>query len=581
MDLLTNKKAVSTFILIILILCSAVFGAFMSYLWVMGNYYNMPDTTLLIVTNAVFPGPPAIDLTYFNVTILNPSNSISDVNITAFCLSVEGKNEAYNITATEPEPLPFLLRRGTEHTFKCKKNWSNFAGETVRIEPVAASTSTKSYSYTTPRVKLKLIPNFDVTKSVEYFDLAIENSESIINLTLSDIIVLTESISNNVTPPLTPPYVLSPGQSETFKCEWSWDWGKVGRQNITITVKTIEGYETTYATNELPGAFLYIDEVKFDYSDTSYFNLTISSSQYSTATVYLNKINLTLLGETPITLITLPPLQIIPIPIPNNSLTIKCLWDWNTHRNETIDVSVYTKQGFAAPTKTETTPSDVVWNVTDVSFDLDYADYFLVNVTNRPCSLREINITKIILDNNETVIDPPVTIHPGKQEAINCTFPWKDWINETVTITALTDQGLNVSRIVPIPPVELKLLGGDNFPYGDLDDLYEQTLNITIPINITIPRPPYVNITISNSVYSLQNVNITKIIIETGNGTYEINNNLAYEAKNCTKLASGYILGIGQNVTFICIWDYTPIDPTIKVTIYTAEGFQVSRTWYK
>ena len=184
MKLLTNKKAVSTFILIILILCSAVFGALVSYLWVMANYYNMPDTTLLIVTNAVFPGPPTINLTYFNVTILNPSNSISDVNITAIRLSVEGRDESYDINETEPEPLPFLIRRGTEQTFKCKKNWSNFAGEIVRIEPVAVNASTKSYSYATTRVKLNLTPTFDESQSVEYFNLTMENSaESIINLT--------------------------------------------------------------------------------------------------------------------------------------------------------------------------------------------------------------------------------------------------------------------------------------------------------------------------------------------------------------------------------------------------------------
>jgi hypothetical protein len=582
MNLLTNKKAVSTFILIILMLCSIVFGVLVSYLWVMGNYYNMPeDTTLLIVTNAVFPGPPAIDLTYFNVTILNLSNSISDVNITAVRLSVEGKNEVYNITATDPEPLPFLLRRGTEHTFKCKKNWSNFAGETVRIEPAAANTSTKSYLYTTPRVKLKLIPNFDETKSVEYFNLIIENSESIINITLSEIMLFGESINKNITPSL--PYVLPPNQNQIFRCDWNWE--NLRKQNVTITVKSSEGYEIVYTTNELLGATLSIQEVKFDYRDVTYFNLTISNSEDSTASATINRINLTLQDGTKVVINeTFPPIRVpsafnlIPS---NQSRTFKCFWNWTQYRNETLIVDAYTLEGFTIPSNTTKTPPAVVWNITDVKFDFDDLDHFFVNVTNMPCSLREINITKIILDNNETVIDPPVTIHPGKQEAINCTFPWKDWINETVTITALTDQGLNVSRIVPIPPVGLKLLGGDNFPHGDLDDLYEQTLNITIPINITIPRPPYVNITISNSVFSLQNVNITKIIIETGNGTYEINNNLAYEAKNCTKLASGYILGIGQNVTFICIWDYTPIGPTIKVTVYTAEGFQVSRTWYK
>jgi hypothetical protein len=565
MNLLTNKKAVSTIILIILILCSAVFGALMSYLWVMGNYYNMPDTTLLIVTNAVFPGPPAINLTYFNVTILNPSNSISDVNITAFRLNVEGKNEVYNITATDPEPLPFLLRRGTEHTFKCKQNWSNFAGETVRIEPVAANTSTKSYLYTTPRVKLKLIANFDVTKSVEYFNLTIENSESIINITLSEIMLFGASINENVTPSL--PYVLPPNQSQIFRCDWNWE--SLRKQNATITVKSSEGYEIVYTTNELLGATLYIQEVKFDYTDVTYFNLTINNSEDSTASATINRINLTLQDGTKVVINeTFPPIRVpsafnlIPS---NQSRTFKCFWNWTQYRNETLTVDAYALEGFTIPNKTTQIPPAVVWNITEIRFDLDDMKHFLVNVTNMPCSLHEINVTKILLDKNETIIDPPVTIQPRKQKVINCTLPWKDWINKTATINVFTENSLNVSKITKIPPVGLKLLG-DEFVFGDLRDQYT---------NRTIL---YVNVTISNSINSLQNATITKIIFETQNGTYEIDTTLTYP-----QLApSGYILIIGENITITCPWNWgLYLWPyPIKVTVYTSEGFQVSRTWY-
>jgi len=565
MNLLTNKKAVSTIILIILILCSAVFGALMSYLWVMGNYYNMPDTTLLIVTNAVFPGPPAINLTYFNVTILNPSNSISDVNITAFRLNVEGKNEVYNITATDPEPLPFLLRRGTEHTFKCKQNWSKFAGETVRIEPVAANTSTKSYLYTTPRVKLKLIANFDVTKSVEYFNLTIENSESIINITLSEIMLFGASINENVTPSL--PYVLPPNQSQIFRCDWNWE--SLRKQNATITVKSSEGYEIVYTTNELLGATLYIQEVKFDYTDVTYFNLTINNSEDSTASATINRINLTLQDGTKVVINeTFPPIRVpsafnlIPS---NQSRTFKCFWNWTQYRNETLTVDAYALEGFTIPNKTTQIPPAVVWNITEIRFDLDDMKHFLVNVTNMPCSLHEINVTKILLDKNETIIDPPVTIQPRKQKVINCTLPWKDWINKTATINVFTENSLNVSKITKIPPVGLKLLG-DEFVFGDLRDQYT---------NRTIP---YVNVTISNSINSLQNATITKIIFETQNGTYEIDTTLTYP-----QLApSGYILIIGENITITCPWNWgLYLWPyPIKVTVYTSEGFQVSRTWY-
>jgi hypothetical protein len=565
MRLLIDKKAVSSFILIILILCAAVFGALVSYLWVMGNYYNMPgDTTLLIVTNAVFPNPPAINLTYFNVTILNPSNSISDVNITAIRLSVEGKNEVYDITEAEPETLPFLIRRGTEHTFKCKKNWSDFAGETVRIEPIAANASTKSYSYTTPKVKLNLTPNFDVTKSVEYFDLVIENMGSIINITLSEIMLFSTSIKENVTPSL--PYVLPTNQSKTFRCNYNWE--NLRKQNVTITVESSEGYEKVYTTNELLGAVLSIQEVKFDYTDVTYFNLTISNSESSTASATINRINLTLQDGTKVVINnTVPPIMMpsaFSMISPNHSRTFKCFWNWTQHRNETVTINAYALEGFTISNKTMQTPPAVVWNITDASFDLDDVEHFLVNVTNMRCSLHEINITKIMLDKNETIIDSPVTIQPGEEKVINCTLRWSDWINKTVTITVLTESA-NVSRIIKIPLVGLKLLG-DDFVFGDLCDQYT---------NVTIP---YVNITISNSINSLQNVTITKIIFETQNKTYEIDSTLTYP-----KLApSGYILRKGENITITCLWNWVLYlgSYPIKVTVYTAEGFQVSRTWY-
>lgn len=558
MQLLKEKKAVSTFTLIILMLCSLVFGALLSYMWVMSSYYNMPeDATLLIVTDAVFP---VNDATYFNATVLNPSNSISDVNITAIRLSVEGKGEVYDITSAEPEPLPFLIRRGTEQTFKCKKNWSNFAGETVRIEPVAANTSTKSYSYTTPNVKLKLTPNFDVTQSVEYFNLTIENSaESIINLTISQVTIFDSAI--NTTPPL--PHVLSPDQTETFRCERNWE--DLMGVNATIKVTTKEGYESTYTTNELLGAALYIDEIKFDYEDTSYFNLTVSSSQYSTAIPILSKINLTLQDNTTITLNTNPPLDIIPVYVPiNQSLTIKCYWNWSQRRNETITVSAYTKQGFTVPTRTEGTPTVVVWNITDVNFDLDYPDHFLVNVTNMPCSLNEINVTGILIDGNATLMDPPYAVLTnGKQMTFNCSLSWGYLIGKNVDVTVLTEDGSNVSRIIAISSVGLKMVGKPV-----VSELPVPELNITIP---------YVNITIWNSNNSLQNVTVTRITFETENSTYEIDGSLTYPQL----VPNGYVLKAGENATVVCLWNWSSfLGFRLKVTIYTAEGYKISETWY-
>lgn len=538
MRIVSNVKAISTLMLIILILCSVVLGALISYFWVMASYYNMPEnTTLLIVEDVVFP---VFNARYFNVTILNPSNSISDISITAIRLSVEGKTEVYNVTTADP-PLPFTLRRGTKQTFKCIKNWGNFAGETVRIEPVAANASTKSYSYATPRVKLKLTPNFDVSQSIEYFNLTVENSaETLINLTISEIKVFGFSI--NVTPTL--PYVLSPNQTKIFRCDWNWE--NIRGENVTITVKTSEGYELVHTTDKLPGVVLYIDKVWFDYTDTTYFNLTISSFEYSTATAIINRVNLTLPDETTIILDTIPPLDIIPIPIPQNeSLTIQCFWDWSTYRNETITVRVYTKQGFTAPSETVITPPAIVWNITDVKFHLDDIEHFSVNVTNTPCSVQSINVTQIRFNENVTEIIPSSwQISAGEERQFSCAFNWTSFKGENITIMVSTADGLNISKSITLLSVELKII---NVSFKTSED------------------SRYVNVTIENVKDSLLNVTVVRMVVSLENET-------VYESKGV-----GILIEVGKNVTLTFSLNWGSYEnEEVTISVYTEEGFEVT-----
>lgn len=564
MRMLMDKKAVSTFILIILMLCSAVFGGIIAYLGVIANYYNMPEnTTFLIVEDAVFP---VYDAAYFNVTILNPSNSASDINITAIRVSVEGKDQTYNVTATEPELS--LLGRGTRQTFKCKENWSSFAGETVRIEPVAANASIKSQLYTTPNVKLKITPVFDPSISMEYFNVTVENpAESIINLTISDIELFDTSLKANVTPSLN--YVLPRNTTESFRVDYNWE--DLRWRNVTTTVKTVEGYEAVFTTNELLGVILTIDEVKFDYMDTTYFNVTIASLPDSTTTASISKMNLTLQeGNTVVINETSPQIGSLSVDnsVPQNtSKTFTCFWNWTTYRDKNVTVNVYTNEDFDIPSETVQTPSAIIWNVTELKFDLDDTDRFLVNVTNSKASLSNITITEIRL-NQTTVTMNQTVLQPDEQKVIICLFDWKNFIGKNVSLTIFREGGANISKTLEISPVGLKILG-DSLIVGDLRQQYT---NITIPLPIL-----YFNLTIANSNNSLKNVTIIRITLETGNQTFEIEYNLTYP-----KLGpNGYVLKIGETITFMCEWDWTRYmtGAPIKIIVYTEEGYQASKTF--
>jgi hypothetical protein len=547
-----ETKAISTLLTIVLILVFMVVGAFISYMWVMGSYYNMPEnTSLLVFENIVFPSD---NFTYFNVTILNPSNSVMDTNITAFIVNIESRNETQIVTTADPA-LPFQLKKATRQTFRCITNWSNFAGETVRIEPIAANASTRSYEYTTPKASL-LIYGFDATQNVDYFNITVANSpESVMNLNISQILLFDQPFKTIV--PQLPVQLTPGGAAQTFRCDFSWQ--TLLGENATITVRTVEGFEQTFtATTPFQGAFLYIQlPITFDYADTSYFNVTITSLSQSTAIASLESVNLTQADNTTITLPTLPPmnLTVFPVVAPNQSLTVKCLWDWDTHRNETITITVYTKQGFTIDNVTTRTPPAVIWTIDSVGFDLSDLEHFSLNITNAPKSLQQITVTEVKLNQNTTTITS-TTILPGNNATIACDFNWSSYVGQTVDITASATYGTNQSSQVyeqKLPFLKMASVSFSNFELGN----------------------PYMNVTIFNSQFSPVNTTITYLLVRTDNETFTIDGNLT----NPKLSPAGYTLNAGAETTFICPYDWSQsIGKNITVVAQTTSGIEVSLT---
>lgn len=562
-----EMKAVSLIIVILLVACSAIVSGLISYLWAMSSYYNMPEDTVMLIVEDLNFSPT--NFTHFNLTLLNPSNSLLDVNLTSLRINIEGKNDTQIVTTADPA-LPFLIKRGTRQSFKCLRNWSNITGEVVRVEPVGEVNSTevlyastRSFPYVTPTAKLGITALFDAEKSVQWFNLSINSFGSGVNLTVTEIKAF--GVALNVTPPLSEAGLFPPEIAYRF-FEVSKNWESWRGQNITFSLKTEEGYETSYTTDKLLGASLYVDEVKFDYNDTSYFNVTVESSEDSTANGILSAVNLTLADNTTIPLSTIPPFHLTQIAVaPNQSVTVKCLWDWNAHRDETITVTAFTNQSFTVSNKTAKTPSTVVWNITESKFDLDDTQNFTARIANTPCSLSNITVTRIQLNSQNVTLDPPSqVVNNGSEVVFTCGLNWTDLRGQTVTVTAFTDTGLNVSLSVSLPSTQLKVLE-DNLVFGDL-----AAANTTTTI-------PYINITVLNSANSVLNLTVTRLVLETGNKTFEIDGTIAYPAF----APSGYNLTIGQNVTFVCFWNWELYLTTneVKVTVYTAEGYQATKTW--
>jgi hypothetical protein len=562
--MVTNKKAVSTLILIILILCSVVFGAFLSYMWVMANFYLEPENTVgLVITQVDFPVDHA---DYFYVTVMNPSHSSSGTNITEIYFTVEGDNKLYNVTSTYLEKLPIPLEKGTSKTIRCDKNWGEFAGKTIAVHVSATNASGAVASAETKFVKLELKTKFNATVSCKQFNVTIKNDpQSAINLTLTNIEVGLVSIENASLLPggqnVTFPIDLFVGESVSLQCLYNWE-----NSNPTLRVETSEGYYAEASTNATASVLLLITDVKFNETKPDEISITVSNSQYPSTPVDISDIVLTYRNGTQDQqyhingTLTIP--QFAPyyrLGIGNTTTFNHCIWNWTNYRDQNVTITVNVKQGFTPASETRKTPQPVIFKITGLNFNLTETNHFLVKIANMPCSLRDINITKIKFNENETTFETQIIPIGAPERIFNCNFSWTSFRGKNVTITAYTKDGLSTPpETIMLPSVDLKIL-------VDTHDFAKSTEGI-----------PYVNITIINTLFSNRTVKVTQIIFKTENMTDTINGALT----NPTLVPNEYILTVGANVTILCPWNWTLYpNQNVTITVQTAEGFSISQTF--
>ncbi|MCW4042600.1 MAG: hypothetical protein NWE90_02600, partial [Candidatus Bathyarchaeota archaeon] len=326
-------------------------------MWTVGYYvqqgYKTPeDITTITITNVTFP---IENSTYFDVTVLNPSYSKGDANITSIALVATTNNveTIYNIPAFSIDPLiPYPLVKSGTISFRCSETWGEFAGQTVHVIVLLQDGSGATFPYKTGKVKLEIVKaEFDTTVTVERFNVTIRNSaESLIPLNVTDLLFDSTSIPpQNITihdENATLPQQLQPGQNKTFTCYWNlWEKGSLGFSH-NITAKTSQGYSAVSKTASLPPSVsLNITDITFTaLPDTSGFNVTVSNLPSSPHFVNINRVaitngtqifeNVTTIGDITQRL------------MPGDNLTLQCLWNWTEFKGQEIKVTVYTAQGF-------------------------------------------------------------------------------------------------------------------------------------------------------------------------------------------------------------------------------------------
>ena len=553
--LLKKVEAISRLSLILLMLGCIVFGAALSYVWVMGIFYNVPlETVDLCITDVNFP---AEDARRFNVTVLNPSYSISDAEITGIGFTVEDSEKFYEVSEVDPS-LPFTLERGHSQTFICDKNWGDFAGKTITVHVIVNNASGPNFAYKTSPVRLTVSPYFRAEETVERFNLTVTNSvDSVINLTVSEILVGGLVVEKETVSPEIP-YVLAPGENVTFVCDWK--WAKLGGDYVNVTVNTEEGYKARATTHMLKVAYLEIKQVEFDETDTSGFYLTVENLNASTALANLVGVEITLDdGKTVKINETVPGLEFLPPLQPNGTTDppIKCLWDWTNYRNRAVNVTVYTKQGFTVPPKSAVTPPGVILRIEEAEFNLTDTNHFNLTVKNLETSLQNVDLDKIEVQvggDTETVWDGTVPLNIGDSYNFSdVEWNWTESAGKTATITVYTAEGFNVSYSVELPCVKLEVVDVVFANFSGLD---------------------YFNITVRNDAISLRNVTLWEITLITAD-----NKSVSITNVNIQLSPNGTELAIGSEITVSCTSDWkwsSHIGETITIRVLTREGYEAT-----
>jgi hypothetical protein len=363
MQLTRDVTGISKTILILLLLISFIAGALFSYVYTMGYYapseFRIPENSVMTIQSVEFSEQ---DAHYFDVTVLNPSYSPSEVSITRIEARTTEDNLVHVATNTVPS-LPFTLQKGESQTFRASWNWASYAGiklpysgSIVEIRVFLQDGRGEIFETRRPVTSLLITDyTFHPSISVDHFNLTVENQES--SQTYVNITAFTIDDNPIPTGTVTPslPYTLNPGDAQVqFRISYNWI-GLMG-QNITVGAQTIQGY-MAQRTVPLPmPVTLDIPSSQIIFNATiSPQNFTMTVTNYANSSTYvdISRITVAVGQQTPVNITLTTPNLPIRLDTNTSSLIVCRGWDWSTFTGQTVRITVYTTQGFIVSKQTQ------------------------------------------------------------------------------------------------------------------------------------------------------------------------------------------------------------------------------------
>lgn len=563
MGLHANTKGVSTIALILLIIISAVVGGIISYAFTIAYYAKIPEETTIAITG-VYINPE--NVRSFTVTVLNPSYSPGEANITRIALSLKKGTQLYEVDETNPSVNKGLkIQSGESINITCstirKGNASitfgefvsTFPGETILVHVFAEGAPAANMEARLPYVKLEITTDFNSRVSFKKFNITLTNNpKSEVNLTITSLVpgLITYK---EVHPDFRSASVMLP-RSETI-CFQFYNGSWHGYAQIRLDVYTEQGYvfrkeiilKTVYAA---------VQAVSFDENQTDRFNVTIYNFAESADSLNVKNIECTLedgakllfdCGSAEIT--------------PNTTRTFTLNWNWREYRGKNVIVVAHFTQDFATSEYKVQTPPPVILKVLNAAsaFSLRNKERFNITVANHASSLEAVNVTKIMVKRTGEVLSiTDGIISPGADKMFSCIFPWTMFLkdygrNLTLTVFAIGNQTLK------------------EYTFDFLFTLPVAELSIAVINHTTIGTTGHLNLTIKNSDYSVLNLTLSKILITVQGLT---------EPLEYLFPKDHVVLSVGGEAVLLCPFDWQRyMGKDITVTVVTKELVEALTTY--
>jgi len=516
MNVRTNVKAISTLIVIILMIIAAIIGGIVSYAFTIAYYNKIPQKTSLTITN-VYIDPE--NISSFIINVLNPSYSPADATISRIAISIKNETQLYDVVKTEPPiengihiPIGGSLNITCQEIKKDNESITlgeligsfGFAGKTIIVHIFSPDSVAANAEAKTPYVKLNITIDFSSSVSVKKFNVTLTNDGSEVDVTVNNMLIQGEDAKMD--PDVRKqPVLLSRGESAHFKFSINWSGTETSKKSL-FKVYTEQGYifRTWFEANR---SYVTIKSVIFNEANPNQFNVTLFNSDRSPSYVNVTFIKCTIDNGPQ------RDFNCNLTGIDRNS-TKTFQFDWSTlreHRGSNITIVAQFLQDFETTPFITTTPSPIIVKIENSVFNLRDSEHFNITLLNHASSIEAINITQIkvketgqLLNGTTEVIPklPYGPVVPGNYSVLQCTFNWTNFIetrhyNRTLTLTidvvsnaSLKKYSFDFSFILPIAELNMTVNFGSN---------ETKYLNVTV--------------TIKNLEYSLRNVTLSKVIL--------------------------------------------------------------------